>query len=82
MEHRLSARLQDPPMLMSMIFDGHPEIDHYGFVKTITGLDGKQTPAYGFSLNRADYKKTDWKNVSPADFPNATDRFTVFKDAA
>lgn len=70
------------PLLISLIFDGHPEVDHCGFVQTITGLDGKQTPAYGFSLTRAEYKKTDWKNISAADFPNATDSFTVFKDAA
>ena len=70
------------PMLISMIFDSHPELDHCGFVQTITGIDGKQTPAYGFSVTREGYKKTDWKSVGPVELPNVTDHFTVFKEAA
>jgi hypothetical protein len=70
------------PLLITMIFDGHPEIDRCAFVQTITGVDGKQTPAYGFSLTRSDYKKTDWSGVGPAELPKVTENFTVFKEAA
>lgn len=70
------------PMLITMIFDGHPAIDRCAFVQTITGLDGKQTPAYGFSLTRSDYKRTDWSSVGPAELPKVTENFTVFKEAA
>jgi hypothetical protein len=70
------------PMLVSIVYDSNPGIDHCTFVQTITGLDGKQLPAYGFGLTRALYKKTDWSKVGPADLPNVTDRFQAFKATA
>jgi hypothetical protein len=67
------------PMLIRIVYDTHPKIDHCTFVQTITGLDGKQLPSYGFGLTRAMYKKTDWNKVGPADLPVVTERFQAFK---
>lgn len=70
------------PLLVAIVFNSQPALTHCAFMQSITGLDGKKHPTYGFDLTRAEFAKTNWKSLGPGELPNVTSHFKVFKESS
>lgn len=70
------------PLLVAIVFNSTPSLTHCEFLQTITGLDGKQQPAYGFDLTRDEFARNNWKSLGPGQLSQVTGHFRVFNESA
>lgn len=70
------------PLLVAIVFNSQPALTHCEFLQTITDVDGKQQPTYGFDLTRAEYARTNWKSLGPGELSRVTGHFNVFDESA